>query len=295
MTRERGFTIVELMISLVLFSLVIAGIMKVAVTMTGSFREQRSTVSGESAARNSLDFIADAIRNGSPAVMSGNIQGTAVTCPDVAEPIEMIDGDAGPDELTFTFASGSVVTSTRSIYGPGSTSVVVEDFEQFREGDTILITDLSRGVLTTIDDAVTSATLPLAAQACATLSFPGAGYPARSLVLRASRARFYLAPLDGLSALWMDPDAEGPRDAEPLAEGIEDLQVALARDVNGDGAIAELGAAPDDDEWQFNVAGEAEVSGAIRAVRITLVARASPTLRRTLATTVEVRNLKGSR
>ena len=294
MKRERGFTIVELMISLVLFSLVIAGIMKVAVTMTSSFREQRSTVSGESAARNSLDFIADAIRNGSPAVTSGNIQGTSANCPNVAEPVEMTDGGTGPDELTFTFASGSVVTSTRSIYGPGSTSVVVEEFDQFREGDTILITDLNRGVLTTIDDTVTSATLSLVPQGCATLSFPGTGYPVRSLVLRASRARFYLEPLDGVSALWMDPDAEGPRDPEPLAEGIEDMQIALARDVNDDGVITEIGAAPNDDEWQFNVTGESEVTGAIRAVRITLVARASPTLRRTLATTVEVRNLKGS-
>jgi prepilin-type N-terminal cleavage/methylation domain-containing protein len=295
MRRERGFTLVELMISLVLFSIVIAGIMKVAVTLTSSFREQRSTTAGESAARNSLDFIADAIRNGSPAVMSGNIQGTASSCPDVAEPVEIVEGDTAADELTLTFASGSVVTSSRSIYGPGATSLVVEDFDQLREGDMILVTDLTRGVLTTIDDSVSSATLQLTPQACATLTFPGAGYPVRSLVLKVMRARFYLEPLDGVSTLWMDPDAEGPRAAEPLAEGIEDMQIALARDSNDDGVIAEVGAVADDDEWQGNVANESVLTGPIRAVRITLVARATPTLRRTLATTVEVRNLKGSR
>jgi prepilin-type N-terminal cleavage/methylation domain-containing protein len=295
MKCERGFTLVELMISLVLLGIVIGGIMTVAVTMTSSFREQRTTISGESAARNSLDFIADAIRSGSPAVSSGNIQGTASSCPDAAEPVVVTDGGADADELVLTFASGSVVTSTRTVYGPGASSVVIEEFDQFREGDTILITDLQRGVLATIDDAVTSSTLALAPQGCATLSFPGSGYPVRSLVLRATRARFYVAPLDDVSSLWMDPDAEGPRAAEPLAEGIEDLQIALARDANDDGVIAEVGAAANDDEWQGNVAGEADIAGAIRAVRITLVARASPTLRRTLSTTVEIRNLKGSR
>ena len=260
---QAGFTLVELMISLVLFSIVIAGVLAVASAMAGGFRYQRSTVASESAARNTLDFIADAIRSGSPAVASGNIQVAAANCPAAVEPIEIVDNTGEPDELTLTFARGSFVTSTRGVYGPSATSLVVEDFDQLARGDTLLITDMQRGVLVTIDEPVTSATLSLAEQGCSTLTFPGAGYPARSLVVRATRARFFVATLDGVPALWMDPDAEGDAAAEPLADGIEDMQVSY--------------------------------DAAIRAVRITLVARTKPTdPARTLSTTVEVRNLEGS-
>lgn len=316
--RERGFTLVELMISLVLFSIVVAGILSVAVTMAGGFREQRSSGASESAARNTLDYIADAIRNGSPAVASGDIQVAAAGCPDAAEPIEVTNGEDAPDELTITYATGSVLTSTREIYGPGTTSLLVEDPDSLRAGDTLLITDLQRGVLVAIDEPVTSATLGLAPQGCSTLTFPDGGYPVRSLVIRAARARFYVDDLDGAPALWMDPDAEGPAQAEPLAEGIEDMQVALARDADDDGTIAEVGAAPNDDEWQGNVSGDDPLTGAIRAVRVTLVARAASVsrgmrivrpaaedraagttpdqhVRRLLTTTVEIRNLRGSR
>jgi len=262
-TSQRGFTLIELMISMTLFSIVIAGILAIAGTMASGFRTQRTTIANESAARNSLDFIADAIRSGSPAVLTGNIQVAAKDCPDTAEPIEIVDNKDAPDELTFTFARGSFVTSTRTVYDAGANQVTLEDFDQLVEGDTLLISDMNRGVLVTIDDAVTSNKISLAPQGCSTLTFPGKGYPIRSLVVRATRARFYVDSLDGGSALWMDPDAEGPTPAQPLADGIEDMQVTF--------------------------------DTATRAVHITLVARAKPLEpARTLSTTVEIRNLEGS-
>ena len=261
--RERGFTLIELMISLTLFSLVIAGVFAVAVSMSRGFRHQRTNVASESAARNSLDFIADAIRSGSPAVASGNIQVAGADCPPTAQPIEVVDNNGSPDELTITFARGSFFTSTRSVYGPNTSTLLVENYDQLAKGDTLLITNMQRGVLVTIDQPVTSATLQLAPQGCASLTFPAGGYPARSLVVRATRARFFIDNLDNVPALWMDPDAEGDAVAEPLAEGIEDMQVTF--------------------------------DAAHRAVRITLVARAKPTdPALTLTTTVEVRNLEGS-
>ena len=45
-------------------------------------------------------------------------------------------------------------------------------------------------------------------------------------------------------------DGNGP---QPLAEGVEDLQVALGFDNNADGIITEVGAAGNDDEWTYNV------------------------------------------
>lgn len=263
MKSERGFTLVELMISMTLFSLVIAGVLAVAGTMARGYRDQRSVISSENAARNSLDYIADAIRSGSPAVASGNIQVASANCPPVAQPVEIVDNDGSPDELTVTFATGSFVTSTRTVYAQNTTQIQVEDYDQLRDGDSLIISDMSRGVLVTIDGSVSSNTLNLAPQGCASLTFPGSGYPARSLAIRARRARFFVDTLDGANALWMDPDAEGPAIAEPLAENIEDMQVAYNQ--------------------------------AQRSVTVMLVARTkADEPARVLTSTVEIRNLEGS-
>src|SRR5712671_6050324 len=71
---EAGFTLVELMISLVIFSFVIAGILSVAVAMTQGMREQRQAVLAESAVRVPMDFLVDALRQASPGVsLTANI------------------------------------------------------------------------------------------------------------------------------------------------------------------------------------------------------------------------------
>jgi len=130
---------------------------------------------------------------------------------------------------------------------------------------------------------------------------------------------FSIGATDGVPTMMMDPDAGGAAAVEPFAEGIEDLQVAIGVDVNGDGAITEVGAAAGDDEWQGNMAGDAALSGPIRAVRITVIARSTKPLagpvagfnrpaaedrpadtaldkfrRRVLRQVVETRNLSGS-
>lgn len=71
-------------------------------------------------------------------------------------------------------------------------------------------------------------------------------------------------------------------DVTPIAEDIEDLQIAYGVDTNGDGAVGSpVGQTPGDDEWYPNVASEAIPaftggSGPIlRSVMIGLVAKAS--------------------
>jgi prepilin-type N-terminal cleavage/methylation domain-containing protein len=66
--EERGFTLVELMIALVLFSFAIAGILSVAVSITRTFREQRRIIATEQATRAPLEFVVDVLRQASPAV-----------------------------------------------------------------------------------------------------------------------------------------------------------------------------------------------------------------------------------
>ena len=124
---QAGFTLVELMISLVLFSFAIAGVLAVAVSMSQGFREQRAAVGAETSARGPLDFIADVLRQASPGAPTGNIQDAALCTTTGA--VSVLNNQSslntptvtGWDELDVIYASGGVVTSTRSAYGTGTT------------------------------------------------------------------------------------------------------------------------------------------------------------------------------
>ena len=314
--RQRGFTLIELMISLVLFSLVVAGMLSVAVSMSSGFREQQMAVETESSARSSMDFIAEALRGASPGVPISNIQHVN-TCATGA--FSITNSATAPDQLTMVFASGAVVTSLRTAYQAGTTAITVTDATQLAIGDTLLVTDLDQGHLMQVV-SVNAGTgfVGLAAQSCGTLALPVAGYTPGSLVIRVLRATLSVGLIDGIPTLLMDPDAEGPATAEPLAEGVEDMQIAVGIDGNGDGTISELGGVAGDDEWIFNVAGEVQPAGVVRGVRITLIARATNPVvgnttykrpgsedrpiagvtdafrRRALTSMIEVRNLGGS-
>ena len=316
---RRGFTLVELMISLVLFLVAIAGTLDIAVTMSQAYRDQRQVILTESSVRAPMDFIADAIRNASPAVGTGNIQEVLSSGCNIGA-ITEIDNTTAPDELYLTYASGGVVTSLRSTYDSSTnTSITVTDASQINPGDYLLLTDTNQGTVVQVDSSpsavdTTTGTISLVAPACAP-TLPSGGYVPTNLVIRVKRARFYVdvvgSVTDGVPTLMMDPDADGPAPAEPLAENIEDMQVALGVDVNANKGI-------DTDEWAYS-SGTGALAGSIRAVRVTLIARAANQLipltatyqrpntedrtdvapldtyrRRVLTSTVEVRNLAGS-
>jgi prepilin-type N-terminal cleavage/methylation domain-containing protein len=313
---QAGFTLIELMITLVLFSVAIAGVLAVAVSMTNGFREQRAVIFAEGAARGAMDFLSDAIRQASPGVLTGNITAIDISgCPAGTFTTTNNQGSPGaPDRLKLVFAYGSISTTSTTVYADDSTSLTVVNAEQLAVGDHIVITNSAVAVIVEITGK-TGNDLTLAGQQCDWLT----PIPAGSTVVRALRAELFVQDIDtNQPALWMDPDAEGPAAAEPLAEGIEDFQVAVGVDTNLDGQLSEVGIAADDDEWAYNVAGDAAPVGTLRALRITLVARSPKAVngigtfirpaaedraaaaatdgyrRRTLTSNIEIRNLGGS-
>jgi prepilin-type N-terminal cleavage/methylation domain-containing protein len=307
---ERGFTLVELMISLVMFSFAIAGILSVAVSMAQGAREQRQAVGTQDAARAAMDFLADAIRSASPAVATGAIEDFA-SCKKTA--FAVVNSTTGPDQLDLVFASGGVVTATSAAFAAYTAgSITVVDASQIAVGDGLIVTDGTTGHLIVVS-AITGSTLTYTPAACVPTTFPGTGYPANSLVIRGLRARFSVGTFDGMpNILLMDPDADGPATAVPLAENIGDFQVALGMDVDGNGSIGAT-------EWQYSPAFVGPPIATIRAIRISVIAQTASQLmgrtaaflrpaaedhpaattadnypRRLLTSTVEVRNLGGS-
>jgi hypothetical protein len=87
--------------------------------------------------------------------------------------------------------------------------------------------------------------------------------------------RFWVGQIDGNPTLMMDPDGnDATVDWEPLAEGVEDLQLVKGVDTGTDGLGAENAAVANGDEWRFNNAGDTDtLAGTLRAIRITMIAR----------------------
>ena len=335
---QRGFTLIELMVSLVLFALVVTGLMAVAVSMITGYRDQEVTISTETATRSTIDFLTNALHNASPGVPTFTNLGSldASTCPVGAIAIE--SNQVTPlantsDKLTVTFASGGVVTTSSTTWngGNGSTMDVV-DATQIASGDYVVVTNFDVGhfVRVSASTGTKPGTLTFS-QSCTTPNpaIPTGGYVAGATVIRAMRARFSISVLPSddvigvVPVLNMDSDAEGTlKPDEPIAEGIEDLQVVYAADnLTADGVISPESTTGGADEWYGNVVGEAvplPLPNATRAVRVTIVARTTRQFsgvnafvlkaledraansatdnfrRRILSTTVEIRNLSGS-
>jgi prepilin-type N-terminal cleavage/methylation domain-containing protein len=322
-TGQAGFTLIELMISLVLFSFAIAGVLAVAVSMAQGLREQRAAVGAETSSRVPLDFIGDAIRQASPGVPSGTIW-DAATCTSTA--ITVLDNQTGVvdhtltgwDSLDIIFASGGVVVSSESTYNAATTSLTLTDTSQLAVGDSIVATNTTTGTLLKITSI--SGTTVNVAPPSGVCSGSIPSYSPPFLVIRAQHATFTLDTVDGQPTLLMDPDATGPAAPQPMAEGIEDMQVAQGFDA-GAGVVENT--IVNGDQWWCNVIGESQASGhpagTLRALRVSLSARTTSGLvgnlnpynrpavenhtaattfdqyrRRVLITTVEIRNLTGS-
>jgi prepilin-type N-terminal cleavage/methylation domain-containing protein len=320
--RESGFTLVELMIGMVLTSLVVAMTFQIAGTMVSAFAAQRSAYGVERNARGVIDHVGEAIRSVSVGTATGDVQDVS-GCTAV-QAVTVTNSTAGADELSMVYAVGGTVTSIVGSVGPDTTSFDVVRGTSLVVGDGLLLTDGVIGRMVRIEtlnvDGVTGVghvTIRAPRTACPAITTPT--YAARTLAVRARVARYYIDESTGVSYLMMDPDGAGPLTGVPLAEGIEDLQIAIGVDVDGDGEIRSGGTAPDDDEWYYNVAGDSApppiTGGRWRTVRVTVVGReltaagrgaistrprvedraaataADAYRRRTLTAVIEIRNL----
>ncbi|HTJ45778.1 MAG TPA: PilW family protein [Kofleriaceae bacterium] len=318
---QAGFTLIEMMIAVVLVSIVIGFALQVGLTFVNAARAAREAQGAERGARTSIEYLSDVVRAASTGSPTADVR-DATNCT-VAPSVAVENHADQPDKLTVVYGSGGVITSLRSTFDGNSSSFDVQDATGLQPGDGVIITDGSMGRLVPVKtmSATTgpaTITTTSVSSACSGVSMPGSGFASGSIVVRGRAARFYVAnATDGTPMLWMDPDADGPAPAEPLAEGIEDMQIAVGIDLNGDGVITD--GASDADEWFYNAPGDAAPPDPTvtkwTAIRISLVARTTtdkgtqpqsqrPALedrpagsmdiyrRRVLASVIEIRNLE---
>jgi len=321
--RQGGFTLIEMMIAMVMFALVFAVTVQVTVTITNDLRATREAQAAERGTRSSIDYVADVIRAASAGAPAADLRDASFCT--AAAPIAVENHTDAPDSVTVVYGMAGGITSLRSVFTAASTSLDVRDATGISPGDAVIVTDGTTARLVTVG-AISAATgqatidTPAPASACPAVTWPQDGFQIGSVVLRGRAARFFVADAsDGTPMLWMDPDADGPAEAEPLAEGIEDMQIAIGVDLDGDGILRDDGS--DTDEWFYNAPGDADPPDPTvkpwAAIRISMVARtmgdrgpvpvsARPALedraagtmdihrRRVLSSVVEIRNLEAN-
>ncbi len=327
MTRARrgqgGFTLIELMIAMVLFAVVIGVALQITLTISQGFQTTREAQGAERGARTSLEYLSDVVRASATGAPGSDLR-DATYCT-VAPALAVENHNDGPDKLTVVYGLPGTLTSLTSAFASSSSSFSVNDATGLTVGDNVIVTDgtVARLVhVSSLSAPSGNATLGTQApqSACPNVAWPSSGFGAGSIVLRGRVARFYVANAsDGTPMLWMDPDGDGPAAAEPLAEGIEDMQIAVGVDLNGDGVVTDT--ASTTDEWFYNAPGDPDPPDPTvtkwTAIRISLVARtltdkgtvaqsARPALedrpagtpdvyrRRQMSSVIEIRNLEAN-
>lgn len=328
---QRGMTVIELMIAVVILAIVVAAAFSVSYSIMNSYREHRRAIGVERSARGAMQVLVDAVRNSSPGVPNAQIVDLIGCELATAWKGIRVDNDSdGPDAIDLVYSKGGLITTLRVAFTDTSNVMVVENAEQFRPGDQILVTDFVTGHLMTIqsiNQAGPDWNLTLlngAPQAMCPAPPAAFTYFPRATVLRVQKARFFVSAT--APVLMMDPDGTPgplPLPEEAVAEGVEDLQIAIGVDLDGNGGIGvEGGAAGNDDEWVYNHPDDSDPPPIdtlpYRAIRLTVIARTADdtsnvatslrpaaedraaattpdvSRRRTLSTIVELRNLEGS-
>lgn len=290
MRRQGGFTLIELMIALVLMSMVVGGLTSMVLSAGRAQANSNRISVAQGGVRAALEFLTRDVMSVSAGAATGTIvNGSLLALTAQPLPIMVLNSTTGPDRLDLILIDPTVWLQTAAAYNNGDTTITLgpPGANPFSTG-TIQICNLSNATLLTANSTGFDGTgFPTLTVNPNTNPLPVPSYPAGAWVFKSRIVSYYVTttiisvnPPTAYPVFMMDPDGPGPAPAEPLAEGIEDFQVALGIDFNGDGVIDPVESPiAGGDEWVFNVPGEtmpATLAG-LKTVRITLVARTTST------------------
>jgi type IV pilus assembly protein PilW len=270
--EERGFTLSELLVSMTLGLIVLFGVHSFYVTSMPAYGLQDQLLETQQNLRIALELLVEDLQRaggtGIPPVVAVDVTNSSTdpdslrllipeaACPASQPQVIPIVTYAG---VNMTLSSGSACAAMAGKVG----IAVTADGQNYR---TVQIT-----TVTTTTDTInfSSGVSPLNSPDGLT-----ANYANGTLAL--VRKVEYTVDLTTPAKPLLKRDLSDGAGALPLANYIEDMQVSLGYDRNGDGILTEVGSAANDDEWVFNVAGESNAGEAptnLKEVRIVLVGR----------------------
>jgi type IV pilus assembly protein PilW len=295
--RARGFTLIEMMISMALFGLIAAGAMALVMAGTRSQAHSSRVDVAQSALRAGIDFITRDVMMASAGASTGLItraNGTAVNAVDFSTTNNNTNNNAttSTDKLDLYLVDGTVSAESVAAVAGGATSLAVTYEQSPLSGvfsvashPFVQVSDLKTAVVVPLTGVTnvgtTSATLTVGAIPTGVSFSSNNAYvlPSRHVVYEISKTVFAAQNANlNTSMLTMTVNGVGP---QPLAEGVEDMQIAYGFDTNGDGLVTEVtpGGSADDDEWLYNKSGDTVLAAMtidkLRSIRITLVAKST--------------------
>ena len=278
--RTRGFTLIELMVSMALFGLIAAGAMTLVLSGARMQSHSARVDVAQTSLRAAMDFITRDVVGASAGARSGQltIASTALTVNAVVL-THNGDGPNGADGLELYTVDGTTAAQLTTAVAAGANTLPItyeQTTGQFLSTlpypAYVQVSDLSTGSIVALK-SVTATALALNENLPAGYAATAWVLPSRHVTYAINTTMFGAASTGNASMLTMDVNGAG---AQPLAEGVEDMQVAYGFDNDGDGVVTEVGSSANDDEWLYNVAGETVGTWSIanlRAIRITLVVK----------------------
>jgi prepilin-type N-terminal cleavage/methylation domain-containing protein len=287
--RTRGFTLIELMISMALFGLIAAGAM--SLVLSGARTQSRSARVdvAQTSLRSAIDFITRDVVGASAGAKSGLFtlaSGTVVNAVNLTLNKAGVNGDDWLELYTVDSSTAAQLTSPVGV-GANSLPITYEQSSTVATGCVLCgqflsalpypayvqVSDLSSGAIVKLG-SVTPTALTLAENMPAAYAANAWVLPSRHVTYKISTTMFGAASTGNAAMLTMDVNGSG---FQPLAEGVEDMQIAYGFDNNGDGVINDdNGATAGGDEWLYNAAGETVGTWSIanlRTIRVTLVVK----------------------
>jgi prepilin-type N-terminal cleavage/methylation domain-containing protein len=134
--RERGFTLIELMIALVISSLLVGMILAIFMRMSLAYRGQQQVASVQQVLASARAMIeTDAKQAGHQLPQGITI---AMTPGEKHAPVSVINNSDSPDQVRFIYADATVQAAITTA-GPVGGSVTVDDNAGFAAGDAVII------------------------------------------------------------------------------------------------------------------------------------------------------------
>jgi prepilin-type N-terminal cleavage/methylation domain-containing protein len=276
LSRSRGFTLIEIMVGLTLASLAMVFLLNVMRTQLSSYELTDQIAQAQHSLRTGATFLESELRRTCGGIANGRVAVNLAGAPQRIEwcvrpyagPVvsvgtpRFVDGDGRslPDAVELLYGTAPFTQATSALTG-FPPSVQVQSATGLSVGDVVLVGNLNEGVILRIASITGGAATTLTFEPPGgALLWPG-GYTtpaAGDAILSVRSEAIFVSPSGPFAGMLMlDPDGllgTDHGDAQPLLEAVEDFQLAVGFDANGDGLSTESGP----DEWLGNTVGAVE-------------------------------------
>jgi len=292
--RQRGVTLVEMMVALAIGLLVTVAMLKVYVDASRMYRFNEGLARVQENGRFALEFIRRDARVAGfwgcnsdaplpPGIATGSNAYIDVDAGDIAGTSD--DGLNGADSVTFRSATGSGALVTADMSGTDG-NITVDSASALATGTAALISDCENGdvfQVTGITGAVLAHAVGAGANETADLS---KAYAAGARVYEARQTTYCVAdgigkdkdgnPIPSLRRVYGKDSVSDCETGDELLEGIENMQILYGEDTDADGTANRYVDFGVDDEFDRDRIVSVRISVLVRSINNNLTTEPAP-------------------